>query len=133
MPVRTWRLKAHMRAAAALMYNDDARYKFPMPAGEFAANMSIPTDKRIVAGKSVQISTFDDGESVLLDLDAERYYSLNATGSRMWLALTSAASVEEAYAALLEAYDVPPDELRRDLDALIAELVEHRLAEVHDA
>ncbi len=94
--------------------------------------MSIPAHKRITTPSSVLPRTFDDGESVLLNLDTENYFGLNAVGSRMWALLTTAPSIEHAYTVLLEEYEVEPDELRRDLDALIEQLVEHRLVEVHE-
>lgn len=100
--------------------------------GERVAPMPVSPEKRIAANSSVLIRTFADGESVLLNLDTENYFGLNAVGSRMWELLTSAASIEEAYQALLAEYEVTPDELRRDLDALIEQLVEHQLVEVYE-
>lgn len=95
--------------------------------------MSVPASNRIAAHSSVLIRTFDDGESVLLNLDTENYFGLNAVGSRMWELLTSTPSIEDAYASLLAEYEVAPDELRRDLDTLIEQLVEHGLVEVHES
>ncbi len=94
--------------------------------------MSISSNKRITTPSSVLPRTFDDGESVLLNLDTENYFGLNAVGSRMWELLTTSPSIEQAYVTLLAEYDVEPDALRRDLDALIEQLVEHRLVEVHE-
>ena len=95
--------------------------------------MPVSFDKRIVANSSVLIRTFADGESVLLHLDREDYFGLDGVGSRMWEALTSSASVAEAFATLLAEYDVTPDELRKDLDELIEQLVAHQLVEVYGA
>jgi hypothetical protein len=93
--------------------------------------MTVAFSDRIVANDAVLINTFADGESVLLNLDTEHYFGLNATGSRMWERLTTEASVESAYATLLDEFEgVEADELRADLSALVAELVAHRLAYV---
>jgi hypothetical protein len=92
--------------------------------------MSIPFNARLTASESVLINTFDDGESVLLNLDTEHYFGLNDSGSRMWEVLTSEPSIEAAYAALLAEYEVEPESLREDLVAFVDDLVEHQLVEV---
>ncbi|HXF60067.1 MAG TPA: PqqD family protein [Caldilineaceae bacterium] len=91
--------------------------------------MRLPADVKLRAPETVEIRTFDDGESVLLNLKTEHYFSLNATGTRMWQAVTGAASVEAAYQQLLGEYAVDPAELRRDLEDLVAELLHHGLLE----
>jgi hypothetical protein len=72
-----------------------------------------------------------DGETVFVNLESERYLGLDEVGTRMWNALTSSSSIEEAYAVLLVEYDVPPEDLRRDLEELVVRLVEHGLVETH--
>ena len=83
--------------------------------------------------QSVMIRTFDDGESVLLHLETEHYFGLNAVGSRMWELLTTSESIDAAYATLLEEYEVEPDVLRADLETLIGKLADGQLVEVQDA
>jgi hypothetical protein len=51
------------------------------------------------------------GETVLVDLDGERYFSVNETGSLIWAELSAGRSTSEALA-------------RQDLDELVAALVE---------
>ena len=63
-----------------------------------------------------------DGEAVLLHLDSETYFGLNAVGARMWELLTTAPAMRDALDALLEEYDVDPATLRKDMDELVAEL-----------
>ena len=41
--------------------------------------------------------------------------------------LAAGSNREEVQEALLEEFDVPPDQLRDEIDALIAELVEKKL------
>lgn len=96
--------------------------------------MSVPFTAQVVANESVRINTFEDGESVLLHLDTEHYFGLNDSGSVMWQRLTSQPSIEDAYHALLDDFiEVDPDELRRDLSALVDELVDHQLLMVRQA
>lgn len=73
-----------------------------------------------------------EGECVLLNLDSECYFGLDEVGTRMWAVLTAAASIQEAYEALLAEYDVAPEVLREDMEELIGQLVENSLLELAD-
>jgi hypothetical protein len=73
------------------------------------------------------------GESVLLDLASERYFGLDEVGTGMWRALTGGATVDQAIDALLDEYDVMPDQLRSDVVAFVLELAEAGLVDVRDA
>src|SRR5262245_20840847 len=73
------------------------------------------------------------GEAVILDLKTERYLGLDETGTRMWRLLTESDSIQEAYAVLLDEYDVEPDRLRRDLVGFVEELSNHGLIEIVQA
>ena len=74
-----------------------------------------------------------DGESVLLNMETEKYFGLDATGTRMWQVATRSASVEAAYVALLQEFDVDPQALRANLAELIARLIEHGLVTLSSA
>lgn len=71
-----------------------------------------------------------DRESVLLNLQTERYFGLDETGTRMWQLVTAAPNIESAYQDLLAEYDVEPELLRSNLNDLLGQLVEHGLLEV---
>ena len=73
---------------------------------------------------------FLDKESVLLNVETERYFGLDETGTRMWQLVTAAPSVEFAYRQLLDEYDVQAEPLRRDLIELLSRLVENGLLQV---
>ena len=66
-------------------------------------------------------------EGVLLNLNTTLYLGLNAVGTRMWNALTSASSIQSAYDALLREYEVEPAQLRADLEEFIQKLLGHKL------
>jgi len=72
------------------------------------------------------------GEMVILNLDSEQYYGLDAVGASMWTSLTTTSSIQEAYEALKAEYDVEADLLRHDLEALITDLARGGLLEVDD-
>jgi hypothetical protein len=76
---------------------------------------------------------FLEGESVLLNLETERYFGLDNTGTRMWKAVTAASQINAAYEELLDEYDVDPELLRSNLTDLLGRLLENGLLEVHPA
>jgi Coenzyme PQQ synthesis protein D (PqqD) len=71
-----------------------------------------------------------DGESVLLNVNTERYYGLDHTGTRMWQLLTESPNIDAAYQSLLAEFDAEPERLRSDLSELLARLVDNGLLEV---
>lgn len=71
-----------------------------------------------------------DGESVILDLNSERYFGLDAVGTRMWVALSTSVSIQAAYDALLAEYEVEADQLKYDLGALVEQLVAQGLIKI---
>ena len=84
---------------------------------------------RVVVPSHVLVR-FLDKESVLLNIETERYFGLDETGTRMWQLVTAAAKIEVAYQQLLEEYDVQPEMLRENLTDLLARLVENGLLQV---
>jgi hypothetical protein len=71
-----------------------------------------------------------DGELVLLNLESERYFGLDATGTRMWELVTSQPCIGLALEKLQEEYEVEPDVLRSHLTQLMSGLVENGLLQV---
>ncbi len=74
---------------------------------------------------------FLDRESVLLNLETERYFGLDETGTRMWQLVTAAPSLEVAYRQLLDEFDVDEQLLRRNLSDLVDQLAENGLLKLH--
>ena len=74
-----------------------------------------------------------DRESVLLNLETERYFGLDETGTRMWQLATDLPSLEAAYEQLLAEYDVEPELLRSNFLELLNRLVDNGLLQVHPA
>jgi len=73
---------------------------------------------------------FLDSESVFLNLETERYFGLDHTGTRMWQLVTAASSIEGAYQQLLGEFEVQPEVLRGDLLNLLGRLVENDLLQI---
>ena len=70
------------------------------------------------------------GESIILYLATEHYYGLDDIGTRMWQALSSSDTIQEAYDTLLLEYDVEPQRLQRDLQELVTQLVASSLLQI---
>jgi hypothetical protein len=84
---------------------------------------------RAVVPSHVLIRHLDE-ESVLLNLESERYFGLDATGTRMWELATSEPSIALALKKLQEEYEVEPDILQNHLTQLLSGLVENGLLQV---
>jgi hypothetical protein len=85
-----------------------------------AFSMNVTSDPDVV------FQTVGD-EAVLLNMKTSLYLGLNAVGTRMWIALTSAKSIQAAYETLLAEFDVSAEELRKDLEEFLAKLNEFSL------
>jgi hypothetical protein len=91
-------------------------------------SMTTSTATRIVVSSDVMFRNVGD-ESVLLHLGSETYMGLDSVGTRMWALLTESGSVDAAYDALLNEYEVNADQLRHDLEQFVAKLLENKLIE----
>ena len=84
---------------------------------------------RTTAPKHILVRLLDQ-ESVLLNLETERYFGLDETGTRMWQLLTTSPDIDAAYRELLAEYDVQPELLRENLTELVGHLVAHGLLQI---
>jgi hypothetical protein len=66
-------------------------------------------------------------ESVLLNLENERCFGLDDVGTRMWEALTTSPSIQEALETLSAYYDVNADQLCQDLLDLVHQLASQEI------
>ena len=91
--------------------------------------MTISFSDRVRVPDDVLISNLQE-ESVILNLDSERYYGLDDVGTRFLSVLNTSDSIEAAYEKLTQEYDVDEEVLRRDLLALIENLMEQGLVKI---
>ena len=71
-----------------------------------------------------------DGEMVLLDMNSENYFGLDAVGADIWQAMQEKETLQEVLDVLLEQYDVEEEVLKRDLLTFVGKLLENGLVEV---
>ena len=68
------------------------------------------------------ISQEVSGETVLLDLESENYFGLDAIGTRIWQLIKETNELQSIFDTLLEEYDVSEERLRLDITALLTEI-----------
>jgi hypothetical protein len=90
--------------------------------------ISIPKD---VLFREVADEVAD--EMVLLNLVNGKYFSLDDVGTRMWLLMTEHGQLKAVHQALLEEYNVDPQQLEQDLLALTDRLVANGLLQISEA
>jgi len=71
-----------------------------------------------------------DGEMVLLDMNSEHYFGLDAVGTDIWRILSEGKSLEETVRELMEIYEVDEERLRRDLERFVNRLIDNGLARI---
>ncbi|HJX96824.1 MAG TPA: PqqD family protein [Candidatus Acidoferrum sp.] len=76
---------------------------------------------------------FLDKESVLLNLETERYFGLDETGTRMWQVVTTAPNIDAAYQELQNEFDVDSELLRLHFTELLGRLVDNGLLQIQPA
>ena len=94
--------------------------------------MNVSPQHRAFATSRVLFKDLGD-EAVLLDLETETYFGLNATGTRLWKLLTDGATIGEALEAMFDEFEVTRHELDRDTSALLDELVRRGLLRIGHA
>ena len=84
---------------------------------------------QVVAPQHVMVRVLDN-EAVFLNLETEKYFGLDQTGTRMRQLLTATASIDVAFHELLDEYDVAPELLRSNLTELLSWLVDNGLLQI---
>ena len=95
------------------------------------AKGSISTESRIVVSPD-QVSCDLSGEAAILNLKAGVYYGLNTVGASIWKLIQEPRCVREIQDAILEEYEVEPDQCGRDVLELLQELSNHELIKIID-
>jgi hypothetical protein len=83
--------------------------------------------KQTIAFSPGVISQEVAGETVMLDLESECYFGLDAVGTRIWQLIRDSGDLQTIYNTLLEEYEVEEARLRADLEALLTQACERGL------
>ena len=90
---------------------------------------AITLARRVRASPSVLLQE-TAGEAVLLDTASEHYFGLDPVGTRIWRQLDGRIDLRTACDNLLAEYDVPAEQLERDVIALVGQLANAGLVTV---
>ena len=93
----------------------------------------VISDAAVVVASKDQFSCPLGDDTVILDLKAGLYFSLDNVGTLIWQRIQQPKTVKELRAAILETFEVEPEVCERDLRALLQELAGKNLVEIRDA
>lgn len=71
-----------------------------------------------------------NGETVLLNLNNDSFFGLDAIGTRIWQLICEFGDLDKVHAVMLEEFDVSDAQLRHDINQLIKKLVEAGLVKI---
>ncbi len=77
-----------------------------------------------------QVTCDLSGEAVILQLSDSMYYGLDPVGASVWKLVQTPRTVTEVRDAIIEEYDVTPEQCEADVRALLGEMAESRLVTV---
>lgn len=72
------------------------------------------------------------GATVMLDMDTGKYYNLGDVGGAIWEMMDAPLTMDELVEKLTAAYDVAPEQCKRDTQAFVDSLVERGLVLVQE-
>jgi hypothetical protein len=85
--------------------------------------MSVASETRVVRNPAL-VHTELDGFTMMMSVEAGKYFSLNPTGSRVWQLVEQPIPAGEVVAVLTREFEVDPDRCRQEtlglLDRLLA-------------
>ena len=81
-------------------------------------------DNTCVVRSSAVIARGLRDQTLLMDMESERYLTLDAVASQIWTMLDGTQSVAHIAATIVDEYDAPAPTVRADIDALLNELFE---------
>ena len=91
--------------------------------------MTITLDTHIEIPETVYTQEIGE-ETILLDTQGGRYFSLDPVGTRMWQLIRQHGSLRLVYDSILAEYDVEAERLEADLIALAAKMTDKGLAQI---
>lgn len=76
----------------------------------------------LIPNEHIVATELDEGEGVLVDLHAKRYYQLNETAMLIWQCLEKGCTMTEAANKLIEVYDVTADHAAESVKSFVHDL-----------
>ncbi len=98
-----------------------------MPAGSDKITWMNVSDSAPLARNEAVVFTELDGDVVMLDAKAGRYYELDSVGSRIWTLLEDKPTLAQLRDALAVEFDVGGEALLEDIHQFMSELAKRGL------
>lgn len=70
------------------------------------------------------------GDRALLHLQTNTYFTMNATASALWLALSDPKSTDDLVDVVTEKFDVSAEQCRPDINTMIQQMIEANVVRV---
>lgn len=90
----------------------------------------ISLNAKATPDPEVVCTKLKNGETVLLHLGSQTYYSLNETGSQIWILLDKGFTFDEISQKIFERFDVTPDHAQQSVLDLVNNLAAENLIAV---
>jgi hypothetical protein len=84
---------------------------------------------KVTLSKNVFLQEIDD-ETIILDSTTQEYFSLNEIGKVIWSLLEGNKNLEEIKAEMLDMYEVPQEQIEKDLLNFIQALEQKGLIKI---
>jgi len=95
--------------------------------------VSALSDPSVVVASRDQFSCPLGDDTVILDVKAGLYFSLDNVGAFVWQLIQEPRSVRDLRQAIGDAFEVDVETCERDLLALLGQLADRKLIEIRDA
>lgn len=82
-------------------------------------DIDLPADAEFSAREGLVAESIE-GETVILDLDADEYFSLNEVAGALWSLLEEGADIDTLVDEITETYDIEDERARTDVEAFLA-------------
>jgi hypothetical protein len=89
----------------------------------------IRLEQKVQPHSQVVDTELDTGETVLLHLDSQTYFSLNLTGTKIWLGVKRGLTLQEISHRLQDTFEVEPARADRSVVALVDELLRQQIVQ----
>lgn len=88
------------------------------------------TASTTIVPRDSALATTIDGEAVVLETESGTYYGLNEVATFVWDELDEPRSIESLRDAILEEYEVDPEQCERDLQEVVDKMASNGLVDV---
>lgn len=83
---------------------------------------SAPQHQRTYQRRDGLLTSIVDGSVLMMSVELANYFNLNPVGSRIWMLLEEAVTLDALVECLTSEYDAPPETIRTEVHAFLERL-----------